>query len=126
MSTAVYNSIKKRLFETTWYALVLLLVVLVQACIDVAPPAAQAFPLDDTPAVQTQQVADASVSESQTPDSQVPDASVPLPVDAEAMTVVQRCPSDYDGVAAMVPVVEFSTLALSPTLNLIQQRAADA
>jgi hypothetical protein len=39
----------------------------------------------------------------------------------EAMTVVQRYGQDYNGVVAIVPVIEFSTLTLSPVLNQIQR-----
>lgn len=39
----------------------------------------------------------------------------------EGLTVVKRFPADYDGVIADVPIVNFSTLTLSPVLNQIQQ-----
>src|SRR4029077_415346 len=34
----------------------------------------------------------------------------------EALTVAQRYPADYDGVAANVPIVSFSSLMLAPEL----------
>ena len=40
----------------------------------------------------------------------------------EALTVVQRFPMDYDGVAAEVPIVNFSTLMLAPELIRIQEK----
>ena len=40
----------------------------------------------------------------------------------EALTVVQRYPADYDGVAAEVPIVNFSTLMLAPELIRIQEK----
>ena len=40
----------------------------------------------------------------------------------EALTVVQRYPSDYDGVSAEVPIVNFSTLMLAPELIRIQEK----
>jgi hypothetical protein len=40
----------------------------------------------------------------------------------EALTVVQRYPSDYDGVTADVPIVGFSTLMLAPELIRIQEK----
>ena len=39
----------------------------------------------------------------------------------EALTVAQRYPQDYDGVAANVPIVGFSSLMLSRALNRIQE-----
>ena len=43
----------------------------------------------------------------------------------EALTVAQRYPADYDGVAANVPIVNFSSLMLSPELHRIQEKAGD-
>jgi feruloyl esterase len=40
----------------------------------------------------------------------------------EALMVAQRYPADYDGVAANVPVVNFSTLMLAPALIRIQEK----
>jgi hypothetical protein len=40
----------------------------------------------------------------------------------EALTVAQRYPGDYDGVAANVPIVNFSTLMLAPELIRIQEK----
>ena len=40
----------------------------------------------------------------------------------EALTVAQRYPADYDGIAAEVPIVNFSTLMLAPELIRIQER----
>jgi hypothetical protein len=40
----------------------------------------------------------------------------------EALTVAQRYPADYDGVAANVPIVNFSSLMLAPELIRIQER----
>jgi hypothetical protein len=40
----------------------------------------------------------------------------------EALTVVQRYPADYDGVAANVPIVSFSSLMLGPELIRIQEK----
>ena len=40
----------------------------------------------------------------------------------EALTVTQRYPEDYDGVAANVPIVNFSTLMLAPELVRIQEK----
>src|SRR5262249_23129110 len=40
----------------------------------------------------------------------------------EGLTVAQRYPEDYDGVAANVPIVNFSTLMLAPELIRIQER----
>ncbi|MDM7996486.1 MAG: tannase/feruloyl esterase family alpha/beta hydrolase [Acidobacteriota bacterium] len=40
----------------------------------------------------------------------------------EALTVAQRYPADYDGVAANVPIVNFSTLMLAPVLIRIQEK----
>ncbi len=42
----------------------------------------------------------------------------------EALTVAQRYPADYDGVAANVPIVNFSTLMLAPELIRIQEEPA--
>ena len=42
----------------------------------------------------------------------------------EALTVAQRYPADYDGVAANVPIVGFSTLMLAPELIRIQEKPA--
>ena len=41
----------------------------------------------------------------------------------EGLTVAQRYPEDYDGVAANVPIVNFSTLMLAPELIRIQEKA---
>jgi feruloyl esterase len=43
----------------------------------------------------------------------------------EALTVAQRYPQDYDGVAANVPIVGFSSLMLSRALNRIQEISID-
>ncbi len=40
----------------------------------------------------------------------------------EALTVAQRYPEDYDGIAAEVPIVNFSTLMLAPELIRIQEK----
>jgi feruloyl esterase len=40
----------------------------------------------------------------------------------EALTVAQRYPADYDGIAANVPVVNFSSLTLAPALIRIQEQ----
>ena len=40
----------------------------------------------------------------------------------EALTVAQRYPSDYDGIAANVPIVNFSSLMLGPALIRIQEK----
>jgi hypothetical protein len=40
----------------------------------------------------------------------------------EALTVAQRYPDDYDGVAAHVPIVNFSSLMLAPELIRIQEK----
>jgi feruloyl esterase len=40
----------------------------------------------------------------------------------EALTVAQRYPADYDGIAANVPIVSFSTLMLAPGLIRIQEK----
>ena len=40
----------------------------------------------------------------------------------EALTVVQRYPADYDGVAAEVPIVGFSSLMLAPEWIRIQEK----
>jgi feruloyl esterase len=40
----------------------------------------------------------------------------------EALTVVQRYPADYDGVAANVPIVSFSSLMLAPELIRIREK----
>ena len=40
----------------------------------------------------------------------------------EALTVAQRYPNDYDGVAANVPIVNFSSLMLAPELIRIQEK----
>jgi feruloyl esterase len=40
----------------------------------------------------------------------------------EALTVAQRYPQDYNGVAANVPIVGFSSLMLSRALNRIQEK----
>ncbi len=42
----------------------------------------------------------------------------------EALTVAQRYPADYDGVAANVPIVNFSSLMLAPELIRIQEKPA--
>lgn len=42
----------------------------------------------------------------------------------EALTVAQRYPADYDGVAANVPIVNFSTLMLAPELIRIEEKPA--
>jgi feruloyl esterase len=42
----------------------------------------------------------------------------------EALTVAQRYPADYDGIAANVPIVSFSTLMLAPELIRIQEKPA--
>ena len=42
----------------------------------------------------------------------------------EALTVAQRYPNDYDGVAANVPIVSFSSLMLAPELIRIQEKPA--
>jgi feruloyl esterase len=42
----------------------------------------------------------------------------------EALTVAQRYPADYDGVAANVPIVNFSSLMLSPARIRIQEKPA--
>ena len=42
----------------------------------------------------------------------------------EGLTVAQRYPADYDGVAANVPIVNFSTLMLAPELIRIQEKPA--
>jgi feruloyl esterase len=42
----------------------------------------------------------------------------------ESLTVAQRYPADYDGVAAEVPIVNFSTLMLAPGLIRIQEMPA--
>jgi feruloyl esterase len=42
----------------------------------------------------------------------------------EALTVAQRYPADYDGVAANVPIVSFSSLMLGPELIRIQEKPA--
>jgi hypothetical protein len=42
----------------------------------------------------------------------------------EALTVAQRYPADYDGVAANVPIVNFSTLMLAPELIRIKEKPA--
>jgi pimeloyl-ACP methyl ester carboxylesterase len=42
----------------------------------------------------------------------------------EALTVAQRYPADYDGIAANVPIVNFSTLMLAPELIRIQEKPA--
>ena len=38
------------------------------------------------------------------------------------MTVVQRFPADYNGVAAEVPIVNFSSLMLAPELIRMQEK----
>jgi feruloyl esterase len=40
----------------------------------------------------------------------------------EGLTVAQRYPADYDGVAANVPILSFSTLMLAPELIRIQEK----
>ena len=40
----------------------------------------------------------------------------------EALTVAQKYPEDYDGVAANVPIVNFSSLMLAPELIRIQEK----
>jgi feruloyl esterase len=40
----------------------------------------------------------------------------------EALTVAQRYPADYDGVAANVPILSFSTLMLAPELIRIREK----
>ena len=40
----------------------------------------------------------------------------------EALTVAQRYPADYNGIAANVPIVSFSTLMLAPELIRIQEK----
>jgi feruloyl esterase len=40
----------------------------------------------------------------------------------EALTVAQRYPADYDGIAANVPIVGFSTLMLAPELIRIKEK----
>lgn len=40
----------------------------------------------------------------------------------EALTVAQRFPADYDGIAAEVPIVNFSSLMLAPELIRIQEK----
>ncbi len=40
----------------------------------------------------------------------------------EALTVAQRYPADYDGIAANVPIVSFSSLMLAPVLIRIQEK----
>jgi feruloyl esterase len=42
----------------------------------------------------------------------------------EALTVAQRYPNDYNGVAANVPIVSFSSLMLGPELIRIQEKPA--
>src|SRR3954471_11287545 len=42
----------------------------------------------------------------------------------EALTVAQRYPADYNGVAANVPIVNFSTLMLAPELIRIHEKPA--
>jgi len=42
----------------------------------------------------------------------------------EALTVAQRYPNDYDGIAANVPIVSFSSLMLAPELIRIQEKPA--
>ncbi len=42
----------------------------------------------------------------------------------EALTVAQRYPADYDGIAANVPIVNFSSLMLAPELIRIQEKPA--
>ena len=40
----------------------------------------------------------------------------------EALTAAQRYPADYDGIAAEVPILNFSTLMLAPELIRIQEK----
>ena len=40
----------------------------------------------------------------------------------EALTVAQRYPADYDGIAANVPILSFSSLMLAPELIRIQEK----
>ena len=40
----------------------------------------------------------------------------------EGLTVAQRYPADYDGVAANLPIVSFSTLMLAPELIRIHEK----
>jgi len=40
----------------------------------------------------------------------------------EGLTVAQRYPADYDGIAVTVPIVNFSTLMLAPELIRIQEK----
>jgi feruloyl esterase len=40
----------------------------------------------------------------------------------EALTVAQRFPDDYDGIAAEVPIINFSSLMLAPELIRIQEK----
>ena len=40
----------------------------------------------------------------------------------ESLTVAQRYPADYDGIAAEVPIVNFSTLMLAPELIRIREK----
>ena len=40
----------------------------------------------------------------------------------EALTVAQRYPADYDGIAANVPISSFSTLMLAPELIRIHEK----
>ena len=42
----------------------------------------------------------------------------------EALTVAQRYPNDYDGIAANVPIVNFSSLMLGPAIIRIQEKPA--
>jgi feruloyl esterase len=42
----------------------------------------------------------------------------------EALTVAQRYPADYDGIAANVPILSFSSLMLAPELIRIQEKPA--
>ena len=42
----------------------------------------------------------------------------------EALTVAERYPDDYDGIAANVPIVGFSSLMLAPALIRIQEKPA--
>jgi feruloyl esterase len=42
----------------------------------------------------------------------------------EALTVAQRYPADYDGIAANVPVVSLSSLMLAPELIRVQEKPA--
>ncbi len=41
----------------------------------------------------------------------------------ESLTVAQRYPADYDGIAAEVPIVNFSSLMLAPELVRIQEKS---